>query len=401
MWFKQIAISIPILLMCCVSPASAQSSVTGNVNSIGSVALSTAGLDGFSQFVPQSTNNRRKLDYTVFDDILNDVIVDLGPSTRIWQRKPDSAIGTRIVTGHKSPLRLEGRRVTFSVFNDEFNEGLTAYRQDLEQIATDYDITQFPRKEQLAFWFNLHNLTVIEQIAKVYPTKRPRNLNVDVNGVTTNFHDAKIMNIKGVPLSLRDIRENIVYKNWRDPNVIYGFFHGDIGSPAIQNYAYTAGRVDDMLKQNAEEFVNSLRGFRLSRSTTGQVSEIYETEGAFFFPDWQSGLRTHLLTHVNPVVKPDLLKSAELKSTYYEDMIADLAGGVRPRIRNLAAQSSNPFDDANRNISPEILRILRESDRKFQILRQRGVIGPRSGTVSIKDEETVDENEEGSLANRP
>jgi len=251
---------------------------------------------------------------------------------------------------------------------------LTAYRQDLEQIATDYDITQFPRKEQLAFWFNLHNLTVIEQIAKVYPTKRPRNLNVDVNGVTTNFHDAKIMNIKGVPLSLRDIRENIVYKNWRDPNVIYGFFHGDIGSPAIQNYAYTAGRVDDMLKQNAEEFVNSLRGFRLSRSTTGQVSEIYETEGAFFFPDWQSGLRTHLLTHVNPVVKPDLLKSAELK---------------------------NPFDDANRNISPEILRILRESDRKFQILRQRGVIGPRSGTVSIKDEETVDENEEGSLANRP
>ena len=69
MWFKQIATSIPILLMCCVSPASEQSSVTGNVNSSGSVALSTAGLDGFSQFVPQSTNNRRKLDYTVFDAV--------------------------------------------------------------------------------------------------------------------------------------------------------------------------------------------------------------------------------------------------------------------------------------------------------------------------------------------
>jgi len=373
MWFHRVAISIPLLWMCFLPAADAQVPISGNINSAN---LASSDVTGFSQFVPQASTNGRTLDYSIFDGVLSDVIVDLGPSTRIWQRKPKADLGTRIVTGHKSPLRLEGRRVTFSVFNDEFTSALTAYRQDLEQIATTYDITKFPRKEQLAFWFNLHNLTVMEQIAIEYPTKRPRDIKIDLNGESSKLHDAKILNIKGVSLSLRDIRENIVYKNWRNPNVIYGFFHGDIGSPAIQNYAYTASNLDDLLKDNADEFVNSLRGFRLS-SSTGQVSKIYESEGRFFFSNWQPDLKTHLLSHVNEVVKPELLKSAELKPIYYEDMIADLAGGGAPRTRNLAVQSTNPLENGNRNISPEILRILRESDRKFQILRNRGVIGDR------------------------
>jgi len=399
MWFHRVAISISILSMFFSEAGATDLSQTDEVNTrevpLESIASSSAALGGFSQFTPRPSNNPSTLDYTIFDEVLNDIIVDLGPSTRIWQRRPEAEVGTRIVTGHKSPLRLEGRRVTFSVLNDEYSEGLTAYRQDLERIATDYDITKFPRKEQLAFWFNLHNLTVIEQISIDYPTKRPRDIKVDLNGVRTNLHDAKILNIKGTPLSLRDIRENIVYKNWRNPDVIYGFFHGDIGSPAIQNYAYTASRLDDMLGINAAEFINSLRGFRVS-SSTGKISEIYETEGRFFFPNLQTGLRSHLSSHVNPDVKIELARVQNFSTASYEDIIADLAGGGTRRTRNLAVQSSNPLDDANRNLSPEILRILRETDQKFQILRQRGIVGNRTGTVKI-----IDEDEEGSLVDNP
>ncbi len=397
MWNSRVAIGFSIFLTAVSFEAgAADSPQAGGFDAVETTATvpsrsTLLASGGFSHFTPKPSSNGNKLDYTVFDEVLEDIIVDLGPSTRIWQRKPTAEVGTRIVTGHKSPFRLEGRRVTFSVLNDEYSEGLTAYRLDLEKIATDYDITTFPRNEQLAFWFNLHNLTVIEQISIDYPTKRPRNIKIDLNGVSSNLHDAKILNIKGTPLSLRDIRENIVYKNWRNPNVIYGFFHGDIGSPAIQNYAYTASRLDDMLGINAVEFVNSLRGFRVS-SSTGKVSEIYETEGRFYFPNLQSDLRAHLSSHINPNVKAELARAQNFSIASYEDIIADLAGGGTRRTRNLAVQSSNPFDDANKNLSPEILRILRESDRKFQILRQRGIVGNRTGTVKV-----IDEDEEGSL----
>ena len=85
------------------------------------------------------------------------------------------------------------------------------------------------------------------------------------------------------------------------------------------------------------------------------------------------------------------------------DVIADLAGGSR-RIPNLAVQSSNLSDNRNRNLPPGVARILRESANKYEILRQRGVVGGiRSGRVIIEDIETpdvslpIDENEEGSL----
>ena len=131
-------------------------------------------------------------------------------------------------------------------------------------------------------------------------------------------------------------------------------------------------------------------------SSTGKISEIYETEGRFFFPNLQSDLRSHLSSHVNPDVKNELARAQNFSTASYEAIIADLAGGGTRRTRNLAVQSSNPFDDANRNLPPEILRILRETDQKFQILRQRGIVGNRTGTVKI-----IDENEEGSLVDGP
>ena len=171
---------------------------------------------------------------------------------------------------------MQGRNsVAFSYLTPEIRAALTEYRQDLERIGTERDITSLPRNEQLAFWLNLHNVAVIEAIAGQYPITEV----VD----ETDIHDRKLVTIDGVALSPRDIREGIVYPNWRDPKVIYGFWHGTIGGPSIQRIAYTGGNVDALLSLSAEEFVNSLRGVEKAFGTM-RVSPLYR-EASIYFAD--------------------------------------------------------------------------------------------------------------------
>ena len=356
----------------------------------------------FSIFTPQQQTHSKSIDYSVLDAILSNVVVDLGPSTRIFQRRPDPELGTRIVNGHTSPYRLEGKRIMFSFLDNDFKSGVSDYRKDLQEVGSKIDLTRFSRDEQLAYWLNLHNVAVIEQIALNYPAKSPRKIKIDVNGNKVDFHNAKFMTVKGVSLSLRDIREKIVYPNWDSPEIIYGFFHGDIGSPSVQEYAFTPDRFDFIFSSNAEEFVNSLRGVR-ETSKGISISEIYENEGRFYFKDSDAALRQHLLKHANEDVREILQSGENFVSSRPVDVIADLAGGSR-RIPNLAVQSSDISDNRNRNLPPGVARILRESANKYEILRRRGVVGGiRNGTVTIQDIETsdqsqpVDENEEGSL----
>ena len=121
----------------------------------------------FSVFAPKRQTMSSKIDYQVWDTALENIVLRLGQSVRIRAKRPDALVGTRSITGHKSAYRLEAAGSHFYL-TDEYRTGLTAYRQDLERIANDVDITKLSKKEQLAFWLNLHNVTLIEQIALNY-----------------------------------------------------------------------------------------------------------------------------------------------------------------------------------------------------------------------------------------
>jgi len=227
------------------------------------MALPNADRGAMAAFVPQAQTSNTRLDYSILNDALNYSVLPLGQSTRRYMGRPDLNTGSRIRLGHQSPYRLEGSRVSFSLLNDEYKQALRDYRLDLEAVGNQIDIVRMNRNEQLAYWLNLHNIVMIDQIVQNYPTKRPNRIKVD--GVAVD--KAKLVTIKGQALSLEDIRERIVYPNWKNPNVIYGFFRGDIGSPALLDYAFTAQNVGASLASAGKEFVNALRGFNEGSKT--------------------------------------------------------------------------------------------------------------------------------------
>ena len=295
------------------------------------------------------------------------MVVGLGPSLRKLAPRPYGFTNTHILRGHTSPLRLEGSRVAFSLLEDEVIGSLSEYRRDLERVGTEVDIAALSRNEQLAFWLNLHNVAVIEQIALAYPVIIPSQITIE----GAPLHDARFLEVGGVKLSLRDIRARIVYPNWSDPRVIYGFWHGDIGSPLLQPIEFTSRNLDTMLTENAVDFVNSLRGVEL-RGKVMHVSRLYHEAGRFYFPRFEEDLRAHLARFAKDEVRRELARARRLEATIWEDDIADLARGQKQVVLGPITSSGRNAIDYDSRIPVNVQQFLKERRVKRETLRRRG-----------------------------
>lgn len=318
----------------------------------------------FAVFEPAPSGRSTSLDYDVISDALEVIVFNTGPSTRIRARPKEPGAGTRFVRGHNSPYRLEGNKIFLSQFDDETGNSFREYVESLEAIGNSLDITTLPRNEQLAYWFNLHNVLVIATLAEKYPVRYPEDMRVGPN--RERFHEAKLLNIKGVDLSLSDIREQIVYRYWDDPRVIYGFFHGDLGSPNINDEAFRSDNVKRLLDRNAKEFVNALRG--VSRgSGTIFVSRHYFDAQAGLFPNWPTDLRRHLEKFAQEDVAQVLADLDSFRPMKYPNRTADMVGGdPRADIRAGAGGSPTPI---------ALVEMVSEVREKYLELRRQGRIG--------------------------
>lgn len=338
---------------------------------------------GYRAFAPKPTGRKTRIDYEVFDDALNLMIYSSGRSLRKRAQRPPPPIGSRMVVGHDSAFRLEGNKVFFSQFDQDTKDSIVEYRQSLEEIGNSVDIASLSKGEQLAYWTNLHNMVVIEQIAINYPMKEPYRIRSGPAG--EQLDEAKLVTINGVPLSLYDIRVNIVYRYWDDPDVIYGFFRGDLGSPNIQPFAYTSKNTSSLLKRSGREFVNSLRGVRKGRRAI-VISPVYEEARPYFFPDWPNDLKMHLQEFADDDVKKILSADQPFSIGTYETRVADLAGGqLRASKTNI---QSGPQVANGLTVPSHMARLMQEFSLKQRELKLR--YGAR-GRVVIIDLPTADD----------
>jgi hypothetical protein len=330
-------------------------------------------------YAPRPDGSATAIDYALIDEALDTIVFNSGPSLRTAARRPDAALGKRIVTGHTSRLRLEGNKVFYSLFDHETKAAITDYRQSLEAIGASGRVQRLSKNEQLAYWFNLHNLVVMDEIAKDYPVKAPSKIRVGPNGET--LHLAKIIDLGERKLSLRDVRE-VVYRNWADPDAIYGFYRGDLGSPSIQSRAFRGNTVSDDLERIGREFVNSLRGVSAASGGAVAVSPIYEEAQAVLFPNWPRDLRAHLMGHADAEVAALLDERPEVAFANYEDDVGDMVGG--DIYSDLYARGGVQ----RASLPPGMGRIVQEYEEKILELKRRGFFRSK---VIIVDVPTDDE----------
>lgn len=320
----------------------------------------------FDAFAPRVDRIDHRIDYSIWTSALSNFVISMGPPLRKKPTGSQSILGTRQRVGHNSIYRLDGSMVGFSFMNDEVIKSFSDYRRDLESVADGLDIASLPRDEQLAYWLNLHNVAMVEQIAQNWPVRQPRSITID--GVPLD--EARFITVNGVAMSPKDIRTKIVFKHWKDPRVIYGFWRGEIGGPAMQREAFGANTVSGMLDRAAREFTNSRRGVE-SRGSTLHVSTLYEEAAPYFFPNFAEDVRNHINRFANDEMKERYAKTSAVKSSIREYDIADLAGGRRTN----PVYSNSRYDAA-------ALALLQERQGKLEYLEREGL---RTGTVTFSD----------------
>ncbi len=319
-----------------------------------------------------------QLDFDIWSKWLNANVFYMGPSIRRKAAPASVETGSRVNSNHSSPYRYEGNKVLYGTLRPNQKKFLKLYQKDLETLSTQTDITHLSRNDQLAYWFNLHNVTLINLIADNHPVKFPDRIE-PIKGQDMQLHDAKVLRVAGKSLSLRDIREKIVYQHWQDPIVIYGFHDGSLGGPNIAIQAYDRHVVNQLLTRNAEEFTNSFRGYK-----RGKISPIYKNVSQFFFPAGHKDIRPHLQRFMRPEVFKDLSSYNTLKWHKPIRDIADLSGGHTGG----SARAVQISGEGITGVPQYLIEFKFAQARNFAIAKKRGWLP--NGNVIIEDIDTID-----------
>ena len=295
-------------------------SVSGGAN-----AADSSVPDPFQRF---DADSRLIIDYTDLNSLLGAAVLDTGRSTRKKAASTQSQSGTRMKISRVNRATVnEGNRFLFEVFDD--NEGnrqvLRKIRDRLENLPTATPLENFSRDEQLAYWLNLYNITILDEIVKVYPEHDLKKLLVGKKSILSK----KLLMVAGIPLSLNDIQFTILRNNYENnPLVIYGLFQGIIGGPNIRKSAYSGTNVYGDLVDNAVEFTNSNRGTASNNKRVFRVSSLYE-RNEVFFNDPVSDLTTHLLLYLDGKENDELQAATTIKPDINDWTITDLYGSFR------------------------------------------------------------------------
>ena len=232
------------------------------------------------------------------------------------------------------PTVHEGNRFLFEIFdgNEDNQQVLRNIRDRLEQLPTATSLENFSRNEQLAYWLNLYNITILNEIVKVYPQYNLEDLLVGKKSILP----MKLLTVAGVPLSLNDIQFTILRNNYENnPLVIYGLYQGIIGGPNIRKSAYSGTYLYGDLIDNAVEFINSNRGTASKNMRVFRVSSWYQ-RNEVFFNDSDSDLTKHLLRYLDGEEYDELQVATTIKPDINDWTITDLYGSYRDVGRHFA-----------------------------------------------------------------
>lgn len=300
----------------------------------------------FQRFDDTSTYS---INYEDLTALLKTLVVDVGRSTREIANPTRAKTGTRMKVSVKRSTVKEANRFHFEAMerNKEGQQLLAKVQRSLEQLPGEVSLAYFSRDEQLAYWLNLYNTTLLNEIVKIYPKKNLKKFMSGKNSILSK----KILTVAGIPLSLNDIQYTILKQNYNnDPVIIYGLYQGVIGGPNIRKTAYTGSNVHRSLKNNAIEFINSNRGTYSKDEKTFRVSSLYARNKSFF-KNLESDLSEHLLTYLQGDERRELQSASNIKADIDDWAVTDLQGPYREIGAGLADNNAALLD-AIKSTSP-------------------------------------------------
>lgn len=185
-------------------------------------------------------------------------------------------------------------------------KGLAAEKAKLEgylhELAAHPANKNWSRDEQLAYWINAYNAFTVKLILDHYPLSSIRDID---NG---NPWDVQWIKLGGKTLSLNQIENDIIRKQFNEPRIHFAINCAAASCPPLLNKAWTADKLEAYLDQRARNFINNPHYNRLNVKSV-QLSKIFE---------WYAGDFGSIIPFLNRYAKATIAANAKVGYLEYD-----------------------------------------------------------------------------------
>ncbi len=162
---------------------------------------------------------------------------------------------------------VQNQRVDYDLAKRRYLGSLNAVLDLSEKI----DPAQLKEKEALAFYINLYNATMIKAVLdRGGVTFKPSDNDFQV------FKD-KIVRLKSGKVSLNDLENEIIRKQFNDPRIHAALVCAAVSCPPLIDRAYTAENLDELLDRNVKAWLTDpARNVIDDTNKTLKLSQIFD-----------------------------------------------------------------------------------------------------------------------------
>ena len=190
---------------------------------------------------------------------------------------------------------VRGEKIDYDNIRRQHQDQLGGY---LEQLAGT-DVKALRRREQLAFYINLYNATVIHGVAE--------RIKQEYSVADDDFALFKepLVRLKDGSISLNDLEHKVIRPMFKDPRVHVALVCGARSCPPLIPRAYDARDLDAVLENNMRRFINDPKRNRFD--TTGKtllLSKIFDWYADDF--GGTAGVRKFVLDYAPEGIKAKL-----------------------------------------------------------------------------------------------
>ncbi len=211
----------------------------------------------------------------------------------------DSLLKKFVITDHPSRLN----RFDYESVSEGDKLALDGFVDYIQKM----DPRQLTKQRQKAYWLNLFNAGLIQQVLK----SEPEDSIKDISG---NLWKRKRFYIAMQKMSLDDVEHGVLRPIFKDPRIHFSLVAGTVGSANILPVAFTGDNVEQLIEENTKEFLSHSRGVRNDNGKL-VLSRIFNWYQADFGGNFE-GVKSFIKPYAPQSLAPILIDARKAKYQY-------------------------------------------------------------------------------------
>ncbi|HSN85731.1 MAG TPA: DUF547 domain-containing protein [Thermoanaerobaculia bacterium] len=184
------------------------------------------------------------------------LLATLAGTARPALAAPDYSAWQQLLAKHYDPAK----GMDYKALKAQDKAALDRLRQRMAGV----DVRTLSRPDQLAYWINLYNISVVGIVVDGYPVDSIRDLSTDPIVRLNVFKKDSVATREG-KMSLDDIEHKKVREGFKDARIHFAINCAAESCPPIRPEPYVGARIDQQLDDQARKFLNGPHGARVEK----------------------------------------------------------------------------------------------------------------------------------------